>query len=126
MKRLLIIDEKSKEEILRVKKFAKKNIYDDEYRIGIIGGYNNVPGDDPNHVVHFHIGFKAVYTVNKIEDKLYHHLSLSYERGWIGIPEASTILKEFGIVDDIHDVDNVWMEEELKAINFIKIIEDNE
>lgn len=120
MPRLLQIDEESKREIVNVKKFAVENILDDEYRKGIINGTKYPPGDNPDHVVHFHHGFRAVYTIDKINEDLYHHLSLSYEYGWIGIPESTLILQEFNIANDIHDLDNVWMEEELKAVNFLK------
>lgn len=124
MPRLLQINEYTKKEIINVKKFAVEHILDDEYRIEILAGTKDPPGDNPDHVVRFHDGFRAVYSVDKINGELYHHLSLSYKTGWIGIPEATVILREFGMADDIHDLDNVWMEEEMKAVNFLKKFED--
>ena len=120
MPRIVQIDDYVKKEIAKVKSYAAEHPYNEEALISIKTETLAPPGDNPDHVVHIHDGFRAVYSVNVLKYIKYHHLSISYERGMIGVPEAELILKMFGIAEDIMDLDHVYIEEKHQAVNLIK------
>jgi len=143
MKSLIEVNDKTKEDIERVKKYALNNPYciiDGAIEKGII------PGDNSNHVIYINNLFRIVYSIDVFEGIAYHHLSISKIREEIfsniqknilsellkiksnttnlpEIPEAEEILKLFGIESDINDLYNVYYEANLSAINLVKKID---
>jgi hypothetical protein len=123
MARFLIITPDDAIRIQKVKEYASKNLNDEKRVCGIKEGTIKPPGDNPNHVVHLFTKFRAVYTIDVLGEDLYHHISMSCNGKYVSVLEAEIILKEFGIADNIHDVDNVWIEKHMNAVNIIKKIE---
>lgn len=111
MPRLIKLDKKTNDDIAKVKEYAAQNIFDEHALLAIKEKISPLPEDDPNFVVHIHQNFKVVYTIDTIDNELYQHLSILYKDGCPGIAEAIVILKVFNMADDIHDLDNVWLEE---------------
>jgi hypothetical protein len=121
MIRVLQIDSYVLGEIEKVRQYALEHVYTDTDAKQILSGKKNPPGDNPDHVVHIHDGFRVVYSVEKHDDNLYHHISLSYKNGMIGIPKTQTILSYFGILKDINKADKVWLEHSDKeVVNILK------
>ena len=122
MPRVIVTDAALRDKIERLKKYAKEHIFDRESIIKMVEGKETLPGNIPEFELFIEKDFRAVYTVEKQCGKIYEHLSLTHKEGWITVPEAEIILKEFGIADDIWGLDNVWIEEKVKAVNFIKLL----
>ena len=124
MVRILTIDDYTLKEVEKVKKYAEEHPCDENYRIMQMAGIFLPVGDNPDHVVHIHQGFRAVYCVSVIKEKCYHHLSISYEEeGRLPQPpEVQVIMNLFGLGEDLHNLDTVWLEEEVEAINLLKEI----
>lgn len=125
MPRILQIDDYVRKEVEKVKKYAFEHPYGEVYREKVLAGEALPVGDNPDHVVHIHDGYRAVYSITVINKINYHHLSISYEEQgkYPGIPEAELILELFGMGNSVVDLDNVWLEEQVQAVNFIKEIE---
>lgn len=120
MVRLLQITDETRSEVEKVKAYALEHPFDKEWAEAVIASTRETVGDDPNYLVHIHQGFRVVYSVDVHDGTKHHHLSISHENGYPGIPEAELILELFGIGKSVHDLDNVWIENEMKAINFLK------
>lgn len=122
MPRLIRLDKDTLSEIEKVKKYAAANIFDEHSLLAIKEKLSPPPGNDPNFVVHIHQNFRVVYSIDEIDKNKYHHLSISYNNGCPGIPEAIIILKAFGINKDVNELDNVWLEEG-NIVNLVTAIE---
>jgi len=122
MLRIINIDDYVLNEAKKVISYASEHPYDESYRILLKSGDVLPVGDNPDHVVHIHQGYRAVYSITTLDSKRYQHLSISVEEKgkYPGIPESEMILDLFGMGKDIHDLENVWMEEDVQAINFLK------
>lgn len=116
--RVLVIDEKAKEEINRVIKHAE------------ICQQSTIPGLHPSHVCYLVDGYRVVYSIDTIQGKRFRHISISIEDPKKGpsIPSVEMIMHEFGFIGTIHDQFNVWMENavtplglEVMAVNVIAI-----
>ena len=95
--RALLIDGEAEAEVRRVLEFAEKA--KNYYIIGPGGfSFQRPPGDDPRHVAHLRVGFRAVFSITKSPDgRLYRHLSISVDGGKLPNPFAAyTIAKMFG------------------------------
>jgi hypothetical protein len=126
MPRILQIDDDVIREVAKVKEYSLKYPCGEAYRELLKVGDALPVGDNPEHVVHIHDGYRAVYSVSVMDTKKYHHLSLSVEgKGkYPGIPDTEIILDLFGMGKDVHDLDSLWIEEKAKAVNLIKEIEE--
>jgi hypothetical protein len=122
MVRILQIDDYVTNEVAKVKNYALEHPYDESYRKLFLAGKALPVGDNPDHVVHIHSGYRAVYSISVLNEKKYHHLSVSVEEinKYPGIPEVELILDLFGMGKSINDLDNVWLEENAIAVNLLK------
>lgn len=143
MKKLIEIDKKTKMDIERVKKYALNN----PYRV-INGTFEKgiIPGNNPNHKIFIQDIFRVIYSITVSEGIAFHHISISKNKGerleateqkillnlfniksdftnLPEIPEAEEILELFGIEPDVYNLDNVYYEKDLSAINLLKKIE---
>ena len=128
MPRLIEIDDYTKKEIAKVIQYASENPYGEKYRLNLSEGKALPVGDNPDHVVHIHQGYRAVYSISTLKGERYHHLSVSYEENdkYPGVYEAEVILDLFGMGKSVHDLDSVWLEEKVQAVNFIKKVNDEQ
>jgi hypothetical protein len=124
MVRVLQIDDYVRNEVAKVKKYAFEHPYDESYRALFIRGKTLPVGDNPEHVVHIHDGYRAVYSLSVLNNTKYHHLSISIEEKgkYPGIHEAEIILELFDMGKSVNDLDNVWIEEAVQAVNLLKEI----
>lgn len=122
MLKLLQINDETRINIEKVKAYALAHLYDEQWRAEILAGIRETVGDDPNYVVHIHQGYRAVYSVDVDKGHKYHHLSLSHERGYPGVPETEIIMELFGMGKSVNDLDNVYLKELMTAVNLIKEI----
>jgi hypothetical protein len=124
MLRILQIDDYVINEVAKVKKYAFEHPYDESYRALFLEGKALPIGDNPEHVVHIHDGYRAVYSVSVLDNIRYHHLSISVEEKnkYPGIPEAEIIMELFDMGKSINDLDNVWIENAVQAVNLLKEI----
>jgi hypothetical protein len=122
MPRLVQIDEYTRREIEKIKAYALDHPYDEVYRAKYLAGRALPVGDNPEHIVHIHQGYRAVYSISVIDKQSFHHLSISYSEKdqYPGLPEAELILELFGMGNSVKDLDNIWVEETNKAVNFLK------
>jgi hypothetical protein len=124
--RVLVFDENTAKDIQEVKKYAAEHVYNDTRLAAIKNGKELPPGDNPDHVVHIHDGYRTVFTYMSHEDVLYQHLSVSVgKEGKYPHPIAvSRIMEAFGMGNDLNDCYNVWLEEDAQAVNVLKKVED--
>jgi hypothetical protein len=122
MIRLITLDNYILDEVKKVIKYAQEHPYDENYRKLQMSGDVLPIGDNPSHVVHIHQGFRAVYSISILNEKSYHHLSISVEEKdrYPRPKEAEVIMELFGMGNNLNDLDNVWLEEENEAINLLK------
>ena len=95
--RPLIMDATSDAEVARVLVHARKR--ENWYLITRDGRTGSPPpGDEPRHVVHFQVGFRAVFSVTKPEgDTPFRHLTISVDGPKYPSPEAAwMIARAFG------------------------------
>lgn len=99
--RPLILDNAIRNRIQQVRAFAEDPANVNPV-LEVIQGNRLPPGGNPNHVVKFQFGFRAVYSVD-LDDtgNLWKHLSMSVNAPGRGPhPIAvSTVCEEFGIMD---------------------------
>jgi hypothetical protein len=77
MPRILQIDEDTLKEVANVKAYSLAHPCGEAYRELLKVGDALPVGDNPEHVVHIHDGYRAVYSVSVLNSTKYHHLSLS-------------------------------------------------
>lgn len=121
MLRVLQIEEYTINEVEKVKKYALEHPYDEKYREEVLAKKALPVGDNPDHVVHIHDGYRAVYSISLINSVKFHHLSISVETNYPDIRAAELILELFGMGSNVMELDNVWLEEDVRALNFIKV-----
>lgn len=120
--RILQINEDTIKDIERVKVYAIAHPYDENYRSLQLSGDVSPVGDNPEHVIHIHDGYRVVYSISVINSIKFHHISISVESKtqYPSIPSVSHIIELFGMGNDVNNVDNVWLEESACAVNLIK------
>lgn len=126
MPRIIQIDNDVRKEVEKVKKYAFEHPYGEAYRSLVISKDALPVGDNPEHVVHIHDGYRVVYSITVHNSKKYHHLSVSVGKkgNYPGIPDTQIIMDLFGMGKDINDLDNVWLEKEMEAVNLLKEVEE--
>lgn len=122
MVRVLQINEEAIKEIEKVKNYAIAHPYDENFRKLVLSGDVRPVGDNPEHVVHIHDGYRAVYSIDILDSKKYHHLSVSVESktDYPSVPSVTHIMEFFGMGNDLYAMENIWPEEDVLAINLIK------
>jgi hypothetical protein len=95
--RALVMDQEAEAEVRRVLAFAEKP---ENYYIVGPGGFSfqRPPGDDPRHVAHLRVGFRAAFSITRSPDgNLFRHLSISVDSKKLPNPFAAChIAKMFG------------------------------
>jgi hypothetical protein len=120
--RVLEINNDTKKEIKKVITYAENNICD-EAQIKLIASKDIPPvGDNPDHLVHIHDGYRVIYSIEKQPIGLCHHISISVESGdKYPNPEAvKMILKEFGMNEKLEESLHIWKEDFMNAINILQ------
>lgn len=121
--RILQIDDDVRCEIKRVKEYAVEHIVD-KHQLSLIKSGDAPPvGDNPEHLVHIHDGYRIIYSVDKHPDngKLYHHVSISVDR-WGKAPHkvaVNMILDEFGL-KPFKESDYMYTEDDVEAVNILQ------
>ncbi len=124
--RVLVIDDKSKEAIASVRKYAEENhivITRDSLVVGI-----KIVGDDPRYVCYINDGFRVVFSIEDQPSGSYKHISISVDddEKLPSISAFETIMREFGLIGTIMDGEMVNLEHNLdiptwhgkSAVNF--------
>lgn len=127
MLRVLEINEYTKKEIAKVIKYSKNNIYDESMLKLIHTGDLFPAGDNPNHLVHIHDGYRVIYSLEKQPVGLCHHISISIEdQDKYPHPEAvKMILKEFNMSDNLEINLKIWKEKGWNAINILQKVKND-
>jgi len=80
-------------------------------------------GDNPEHVVHLHDGYRVVFSYEEQPVGLCAHMSISIESGHAPHPAAvETIMEEFGMGKNLRDCLQVWIEG--NSVNLLKLVGD--
>lgn len=121
--RILQVDNDVRKEIKKVKEYATEHIVD-KYQLSLIKSGDALPvGDNPDHLVHIHDGYRVVYSVDKNpgNGKLYHHLSISVDTFGKAPHELAVnmILGEFGL-KSFQESDYMYMENDVDAVNILQ------
>lgn len=126
MLRILQIDEGTIKEIEKVKSYALAHPYDEHFISLVLSGDALPVGDNPEHVVHIHDGYRVVYSITVKDSKKFHHMSVSVESDtqYPSVPSVVHIMELFGMGNDINDMESVWPEEACRAINLLKGLEE--
>lgn len=124
MSRIIRIDEYTLNEIEKVKAYAFAHQDGESYRKLAKSGDALPMGYNPKRVVHIHDGYRVVYSVSTLDSMKFHHLSISVEEKgkYPGIYDTEVIMDLFGMGKDLHDLENVWIEKDTRAVNLLKEI----
>lgn len=121
--RLLQITDETKVDIKKVREYAEHNIVTlESLQAAIEDPLECIPvGDNPEHVVHIHDGYRVVYSIEQQPMGLLAHLSVSVEARNKYPNEAAVnlILKEFGMNEVLESV-NVWLDENSQSVNILQ------
>jgi len=121
--RLLQITDETRIDIKKVREYAEHNIISfDRLKAAIEDPLESIPvGDNPEHVVHIHDGYRVVYSIEQQSMGPLAHLSISVEKKGKYPNEAAVnlILKEFGMNEVLESV-NVWLDENNQSVNILQ------
>jgi hypothetical protein len=126
--RILQINDDTLVDIKKVKEYAERNIVSiDTIKAAVECPMESIPvGDNPEHVVHIHDGFRVVYSIEEQPIGLIAHLSISVEAlgKYPNEVAVNMILKEFGMDEVTSDSKNaacaVWIEEKNESVNIVQ------
>lgn len=124
MARALVIGPEEQEKIKTLIKYAEDNIYTLDRLKKIQTGEELPPGDNENHRIKLPFGFCCVFTQEEHSRELYRHLSVSVsKKNRYPSPEAmQMIAEEFGFIGNIKTDAQLFLEEEVQAVNVIQKI----
>jgi hypothetical protein len=126
MIRILQIDEKAKEAILKLKTYAENHKVNLEIIKQMASGIKQPVGDDSNFSCYLHDGFRIVYSIEEQPAGLFRHISISIDdlEKLPNVFATETIINEFGFKGTISNCDSVWIEENVPVITvgFVKAI----
>lgn len=130
---ILVIDDRTKAEIARIKKYSEEHRISLDQVKAIIKDPSKSVGNDPEHCCILSEGYKVVFSIEEQPSGFYRHFSLSVdsEDSLPGTLSFEAIMKELGFAGSLHDCDNIWMEEDVAtasgkkctAINALQKIE---
>lgn len=126
----LVIDEKVRADIQRVKEYASKNVVSLETLKGLMAGQGlPLPGDKEEFSLCVPMGFKVVYSHEEQPHGVCRHLSISINvEGRVPHPQAVIMMcQEFGFINVFADC-MVWTEkigDALEAINVVEPLDGN-
>ena len=75
--RPLIIDNITKVEAEELKNFAEDNIFNTDRMLDVKNGAAKPAGDDPNYVMNIKSGYRIVYSVEQLGERMFDHMSIS-------------------------------------------------
>ena len=122
--RPLIIDNRIKVEAEELKIFAEDNVFDTDRMLDVKNGHSKPAGDDPNYTMNIEMGYRIVYSVEQLGDRMFDHISISVDdKETMPNPHSvDSILDLFGF-DSIKSGKNAITLENLpqggKAVNVI-------
>jgi len=120
--RILQIDDSVREDIAKLKKYAAEHIVDEHYLKLLKSGDMFPIGDNENHFMYIHDGYRIAYSVDKSDNgKLYHHISISVEAMGKAPNEyaVNMILEEFGL-KPYKESDGMYLEDNAEALNILQ------
>ena len=129
--RVLQIDEEIKHDAKKVIKYAKENIVTvAQLKLNISKDILPI-GDNPEHVLHIHDGYRVVFSIEEQSFKkpykgkntaLCNHLSISVESKdkYPNEHAVIAILELFDMETDFRKSLYIWKEEEIRAINILQ------
>ena len=123
--RVLLIDEKAKEDIRRLREHAHANEYTIDMMLDRMNNQLPPPGDDPVNVCHIHDGFKVVFTIETNGLQKARHMSVSVgDLTKYPSPQAVELLmSEFGFVaKKVEEADRIYLEESVQAVNVVELM----
>lgn len=119
---LLLMDENFKKELERIRLYAEAHPMTAADLILLKQGLQKPPGDTPHFSCLLPVGFRVVYTVEKVGGASTKHVSVSCDRPGKhpnpGVVEQ--IMKELGFTKDMSEC-RIYVEEEVGAINVVEI-----
>ena len=99
--RVLVIDEKAKEDIARLLKYADENRISKPFLQAAATGKMGAVGDNPQYCCYLQDGFKIVFSIEQQPQGWSNHLSVSVkttkDKILPSIPAVELILKEFNM-----------------------------
>ena len=120
--RILEINDDTKEDIKKVKAYANEHKLTKGELLETMAGIKEDVGDDPDHVIHIHDGYRVVYSIEEQQIGDCHHLSVSIDRKgkWPQPTAVEMILEEFGM-KKLDESLAVWPED--IAVNVLQKVE---
>jgi len=112
-------------EIERVRKYATDHVLTLEQLQQAINGEIPPVGDNPEHVCHWG-DFRIVFSYEDQPVGRCAHISVSIQDDHRRLPlpaDVSQILPLFGMGNDIHNCENVWIEDHFPAVNVIRRVD---
>lgn len=108
----LLIDDVIRDRIAAIIAYAIRNPYTTDMLLDLKNKEHEPAGNEPKYVIDIPIGFRCVYTVDVLGDDTFRHLSVSVDRpGKLpSIPAVEMLMKEFGFVNDLNNLYNVFIE----------------
>lgn len=123
--RILQITDQTKEDIQKLIAYAKAHIVSNDRLKAMVQSPKEFypAGDDADHVVHIHDGYRVVYSIEEQNIGLCSHISISVESRTKYSHEAAValILKEFGMSLDL--ATKIWLEKTVNAVNVLQLID---
>lgn len=113
----LVIDDRTKSEIARIKKYSEEHRIPMDQIIATIKDPEKSVGNDPEHCCILSEGYKAVFSIEEQPSGFCRHFSLSVddERSLPSPPSFEAIMKELGFEGLLCDCENVWLEENVST-----------
>lgn len=115
--RILQITDETRKDIKKVIEYAENNILDNA-RLADPKEFLPV-GDNPDHVVHIHDGYRVVFSIEEQSIGLCNHISISVESKdkYPNEHAVNMILNEFNM--SLDNSLSIWLEENVRAINIL-------
>lgn len=114
--RILQIDKKAKEAILRLKLYAENHKVDLETMKKMVNRIVSPVGDNLNYVCYLHDGYRIVFSIEEHPSGWYRHISISVENNTLpSISSTELIMKEFGFQGAVENCADIWIEENISV-----------
>lgn len=130
--RPLILDEKARAKISKVKDYADENRFPRRRMQAVVDGEEEACGFNINHSCILEKGYRAVYSIEEHPAGWCHHLSISVEdkEKLPNVNAVEALMKEFGFVEEsVNDCSKVWLEEvpnHPTAVNVVCLLPEKE
>ncbi len=118
MGQILIIDEKAKENIDSLVRYAKENVLSLEFLMGVVKGVNYPIGDNLCFCISLEHNYKIVFSIEEHPKFKAKHISISCNNKLPPIESVKLLIKEFGFKKSLSEC--YTYKEEGYAINVIE------